>query len=318
MHRRRREAGRWWPGSRKSFTASSDRSDPRCRQQSAVVAGGRDDAISPSGRLRRRTHRSTRTSRARPSRPGRPRSRCRCWTEAAALIASSTAPVTLEVSPSPSGGASGTGPANASGGVATFAWFRIHTSGLGIRRRGEHDGGGDRGFQAGQPLGIWDFGITCPRAVQCVSPPSWSGTTTGQLTVDEGASSRLDVARRRGPRLPDYMEVSSVLTFASTGGGLKTITITIPRSVGGRDPEASGLLQLAGRLRRPVRRARAARTSRGSCPCCTARRAGPMRRQQGVRGDQDGDRLPGAGRATRGVGPRTPRASTVSGRVRPA
>jgi hypothetical protein len=149
-----------------------------------------------------------------------------------AVITGSAAPVTLGVTPAPGGGVSGNGPVNASAGVAAFSAFQIHTSGLGF---GVVASTTEPGIAASAPvtIGIWDFGVACPSSGDCVSPPIVEGTTTGQLTVGEGASTASMSLGVEGLDCPGYTEVSAVITFASTGGGLKTVTITIPRSLGG-------------------------------------------------------------------------------------
>ncbi len=149
-----------------------------------------------------------------------------------AVITGSSAPITLQVTPAPTAGVSGNGPMNASAGVATFAAFQIHTSGLAFDIVASTT---ETGIAASGPVSIdiWDFGVTCPPSGACVSPPIVQGITTGQLTVGAGASTASMSLGVEGLDCPGYTEVSAVITFNSTGGGLKTVTITIPRTLGG-------------------------------------------------------------------------------------
>ena len=147
------------------------------------------------------------------------------------IISSSAAPVTLEIVAPPSGGLSGGGPVTASDGVATFGSLQIDTPGLDFRIVATTTTPGIRDSSEAV-IDIPNFGVTCPETGSCESPPITEGDTTAQLSVEEGAmtaSMALDVESLNCAR---YREVSAVVSFDSTGGGLKTITLQIPKSVG--------------------------------------------------------------------------------------
>lgn len=147
------------------------------------------------------------------------------------VITSSNAPVTLQIVAPPSGGLSGGGPDNASDGLATFESLQIDTAELEFRLVATTAAPGIRNSSEAV-IDIPHFGTTCPETGSCESPPITEGVTTAQLSVAEGAdtaSMALDVESLNCPR---YREVSAVVSFDSTGSGLKTITLQIPKSVG--------------------------------------------------------------------------------------
>lgn len=167
--------------------------------------------------------------------PGGPPVTVRVLSGNNALIATSTAPVTLAIGPgSPPGVFSPdtTFPVNASGGIAAFGTLKIINAGIGFNFVATTTEAGIAGATSSS-FNIDDWGVTCAPETTCSSPDITKGNTTAQLSVGAGASQAslsLDV---EGLDCSAYTEVSSVITFNSTGGGLKTITIEIPKSVAG-------------------------------------------------------------------------------------
>ena len=149
------------------------------------------------------------------------------------LITSASVPVTLSIANNPGGGVLTSAGVNAVGGIATFPALSISKTGLGYTLAAATTAASiDPG--ASSPFDIVDVGKNCP------SGPCQSGTVTnGNTSAAESASSGTS-----GDQLTlalsvetldcvGYSEVSAVVTFDTTGTRTKTITITVPKSVGG-------------------------------------------------------------------------------------
>jgi hypothetical protein len=150
-----------------------------------------------------------------------------------AIITSASVPVTLSIATNPGGGVLTSAAVNAVGGIATFPTLSIDKTGLGYTlaattTAASIDAGESSAFD------IVDVGKNCP-AGPCQSGTVTNGNTSANELASAGASGdQLTlVLSVEALDCVGYTEVSAVVTFDTTGTRTKTITITIPKSVGG-------------------------------------------------------------------------------------
>lgn len=149
------------------------------------------------------------------------------------LISSASVPVTLSIANNPGGGVLTSAGVNAVGGIATFPALSISKTGLGYTLAATTtatsiDAGASSAFD------IVDVGKNCP-AGPCQSGTVTNGNTRASESASSGASGdQLTLALSvEALDCVGYTEVSAVVTFDTTGARTKTITITVPKSVGG-------------------------------------------------------------------------------------
>ena len=149
------------------------------------------------------------------------------------LISSASVPVILSIANNPGGGVLTSAGVNAVGGIATFPALSISKTGLGYTLAATTtatsiDAGASSAFD------IVDVGKNCP-AGPCQSGTVTNGNTRASESASSGASGDQLTLAISVETLDcvGYTEVSAVVTFDTTGVRTKTITITVPKSVGG-------------------------------------------------------------------------------------
>jgi hypothetical protein len=149
------------------------------------------------------------------------------------LISSAAVPVSLSIGTNPGGGTLSATPTSSVGGIATFASLSIDRTGLDYTLAATTTAAS---IDPGQstPFDIVDVGKNCP-AGPCASGNVTKGTTTASLLASAGAAGdQLTLVLSVEPLdCTGYTEVSAVATFETTGTRTKTVTITIPKAVGG-------------------------------------------------------------------------------------